>query len=290
MALTERVERWKSRGAAEDVGGRRIHVFRRDGDGPALLLLHGFPSSSYDWRLLLDELPGRAALAYDCLGFGLSEKPAGHEYTLVEQADIAAELVRRHHPGEPVFLVGHDMGTSVASELMARDLEGAVGFEIAGALLFNGSMIQGAASPTFGQRLLRGPLGPVAVRLSSERFFRSQFGSIFSEAHPLTAEEAADQWSLISHDGGARIGHRLIAYMDERELRAERWHGAIRDWPGALSLAWGMADPVATERVLEGVLALRPAVPLERFPELGHYPQLEDPRRLADALEAAFHA
>ena len=55
------------------------------------------------------------------------------------------------------------------------------------------------------------------ARLSSERFFRQQFGSIFSEGHPLTDEEAADQWCLIAHDGGARIGHRLIAYMDERE-------------------------------------------------------------------------
>ena len=83
-------------------------------------------------------------------------------------------------------------------------------------------------------------------------FFRQQFGSIFSEAHPLTDEEAADQWSLIAHDGGSRIGHRLISYMDERERRAERWHGALRDWPKPLSLAWGMVDPVATMNVLEG--------------------------------------
>ncbi len=78
-------------------------------------------------------------------------------------------------------------------------------------MLFNGSMIQGAASPTLAQRLLRGPLGPVMARLSSERFFRQQFGSIFSEGHPLTDEEAADQWCLIAHDGGARIGNKLIA-------------------------------------------------------------------------------
>ena len=135
-------------------------------------------------------------LAYDCLGFGLSEKPDGPRlHARSKQADIAVELVNRHHPGEPVFLVGHDMGTSVATELMARDIEGDAGIDIRGALLFNGSMIQGAASPTLAQRLLRGRLGPVMARLSSERFFRQQFGSIFSEGHPLTDEEAADQWS-----------------------------------------------------------------------------------------------
>jgi pimeloyl-ACP methyl ester carboxylesterase len=289
MTLTRRVEAWRDRGASEQVGGRRIHVFTREGRGPLLLLLHGFPSSSYDWRLLLEQESEHSVLAFDCLGFGLSEKPADHEYTLAEQADIAEQLVARHGGGKQVFMVAHDMGTSVATELMARDLEGALEMDVRGALLFNGSMIQGAASPTLAQRLLRGPAGPLMARLSSYRFFRQQFGSIFSTAHPLSDEEAADQWSLIAEGGGSRLGHRLISYMDERERKAERWHGALRDWPRQLHLAWGMADPVATVRVLDGVRALRPA-PLTAFDDLGHYPQIEDPARLAGALREALTA
>ena len=290
MGLTPRVSEWRDRGETEEVAGRRIHVFGREGTGPLLLMLHGFPSSSYDWRLLLEELPGRAVLAYDCLGFGLSEKPRDHTYTLGEQADIAEALVARHGDGGPVFLVGHDMGTSVATELMARDIDGTAGIELVGGMLFNGSMIQSAASPTLAQRLLRGPLGPVMARLSSERVFRQQFGSIFSAEHPLSDEEAADQWSLVTNEGGERLGHRLISYMDERERHAARWYGALRDWPKPLHLAWAMADPVATENVLNAVLELRPQVPLTRFPELGHYPQIEDPARLAAALTAAIDA
>jgi pimeloyl-ACP methyl ester carboxylesterase len=287
MALTPRVAAWRDRGGDEQVEGRRIHVYRRDGRDPVLLLLHGFPSSSYDWRLLLEAEREQAVLAFDCLGFGLSEKPSGHDYTLGEQATIAEELIRRHAAGRPIFLVGHDMGTSVATELMARDVDGDLGMDVRGALLFNGSMIQGAASPTIAQRLLRGPLGPLTSRLSSERFFRHQFGSIFSRGHPLSDEEAADQWCLICEGGGRTLGHRTISYMDERERHAERWLGAIRDWPKALHLAWGMVDPVATTRVLDGVRALRPRAPLTAFEDLGHYPQIEDPRRLAGALRDA---
>ncbi|MGZ5324055.1 MAG: alpha/beta fold hydrolase [Solirubrobacterales bacterium] len=290
MALTPRVRAWRERGAEEVVRGRRIHVFRRDGRRPVLLLLHGFPSSSYDWRLLLEEEPEHAVIAFDCLGFGLSEKPRGHDYSLAEQADLAEALVAMHHPGEPVFAVGHDMGTSVATELMARDLEGALEMDLRGALLFNGSMIQGAASPTLAQRLLRGRAGALFAQLSSERFFRQQFGSIFSEAHPLSDEEAADQWSLIAHEGGQRLGHRLISYMDEREAKAVRWHGALRDWPRPLHLAWGMRDPVATPRVLDGVIALRPGAPLTRLEALGHYPQIEAPATIAAALRGALGA
>ncbi len=286
VMLTERVERWRAAGEQEEVAGRRLHVHRREGRGPLLVLLHGFPSSSYDWRDLLELLPGRAALAFDFLGFGLSEKPADHVYTLAWQADAAEELVRRAAAPE-VFVVAHDMGTSVATELMARDLRGELDMTIAGALLFNGSILLDRASPTPGQKLLRSPLGGLFARLTTERTFRAQFARIFSGAHPLTPAEAADQWSLIAHGGGHRIAHRTIHYMDERERLTERWHGAVRDWPGPLSLAWGLRDPVATTAVLGGLRELRPGVAVTELPELGHYPQIEDPPALAAAVEAA---
>ncbi len=286
MPFDERVRAWRERGGSEEFRGYRIHTFRQPGAGPLLALLHGFPSSSYDWRALLEQIPDRDVLAFDFLGFGLSEKPREHDYSLFWQADLTEELVRRHGGGRPVFIVAHDMGTSVANELMARDLEGRLEMEIARIALFNGSMVLEVASPTPAQRALRSRLGPLVARLSSERFFRHQFGSVFSDAHPLSDEEAADQWSLVCHNGGRTLGHRLVSYMDQREEHAARWHGAIRDWAGALSLVWGLRDPVATTAVLAALRELRPGVPVSELPELAHYPQLEDPRRLAQVLLA----
>jgi pimeloyl-ACP methyl ester carboxylesterase len=157
------------------------------------------------------------------------------------------------------------MGTSVANELMARDLEGKLEMELAGVLLFNGSMVLERASPILGQRILRSRFGQLFARLSSERVFRQQFGSVFSAAHPLSEAEAADQC----------------------EEHAGRWHGAIREWPGDLRLAWGLLDRVATTEVLAAMRELRPAVPVTELPELAHYPQLEDPRQIARALRSA---
>jgi pimeloyl-ACP methyl ester carboxylesterase len=286
MGLTPSTERWREAGSLEEVAGHRLYVQRREGDGPLLLLLHGFPSSSYDWRHLLALRPANAALAFDCLGFGLSDKPRDHTYTLAWQADAAEELVRR--AGSPqVFLVAHDMGTSVATELMARDLLGELRMDVRGALLFNGSMLLHLAKPTIGQRLLRSPLGPLASRLTTERGFRAQFSRVFSADHPLSAEEAADQWALIAHNDGGRIGHLLVNYMAERERFTERWHGAIRDWPGPLTLTWGLRDPVARVEVLDGLRALRPGVEVLELPELAHYPQIESPERVAASLDTA---
>jgi pimeloyl-ACP methyl ester carboxylesterase len=285
--LTPRIQAWRAQGRDELFRGRRIHLFEREGSDPALLLLHGFPSSSYDWRSLLALERDNAVLAFDFLGFGLSDKPRNHLYTLAWQADLAEELVRRHLPGRRVFVVAHDMGTSVTTELLARDLEGALGIELAGVLLFNGSIVLERASLTPAQRLLRGRLGPLAARLTTRTAFRLQFARLFSPGHPLSDEEAADQWALLCHNGGRTLGHRLIHYLDERERYAKRWHGAVRDWEGSLGFAWGLRDPVATEAVLEALVDLRPQAPVERLPDLGHYPEIEDPRAIGAALGRA---
>jgi pimeloyl-ACP methyl ester carboxylesterase len=250
-----------------------------------VLLLHGYPSSSYDWKPILELLPDRHLIAFDFLGFGLSEKPPEQVYSLLMQADIVEAIVRGHAGGQPVSMVAHDMGTSVATELLARAVDGKLPFELSAALLFNGSIVIERASLTAGQKLLRSRLGPIAARLTNERSFKRAFGRLFSDAHPLTAEEADDQWSLLEHGGGHRILDRLTYYLHERVTFADRWHGAIRDWPGRFELMWAELDPVATIAVLDAVVALRPSAPLERLEGLGHYPQLEDPSRVAAVIE-----
>jgi pimeloyl-ACP methyl ester carboxylesterase len=282
--LTPRVEAWRRTGVLSEIGGRMIFVRQQHGTGPPLLLLHGYPSSSYDWRHAFELLPGRRITSFDFLGFGLSDKPRAHRYSLLTQADMV-EAIAARYGDEPIVLIAHDMGTSVATELLARDLEGRLPFELAGVLLFNGSMVIDRASLTTGQKLLRSRLGPLAARLSNERSFRAQFARIFSPQHPLSAEEAAAQWALLAHNDGHRILDRLTYYLHERVTYAERWHGALRDWPGWLELSWAELDPVCTDAVLEAVLALRPTAPLTRLSGLGHYPQLEEPRRAIAVID-----
>ena len=278
-SLTPRVLEWSAGGELVEVGGDRIFVRRREGPGPLLLFLHGFPSSSYDWRATLASLGERATLALDFLGFGLSDKPPDASYSLFAQADIVERLLARWEL--PVVVVAHDMGTSVATELMARDIEGALGFKLAAVLLSNGSVIIERASLTWAQKALRSPLGAAFARLSNRRTFVGQFAKLFSPAHPLSDEEAEDQWALWRRAGGAQLAHRLVRYLGEREQYATRWHGAVRDWGGELRLAWGMLDPVATPNVLAGLRELRPGVSVTELPELGHYVQIEDPPTIA---------
>ena len=288
--LSDRVETWRLKGQLEDFRGRKIHTFFQDGEGPLLVLLHGFPTCSFDWRYLVDLMPDRAILAFDFLGFGLSDKPRDHSYTLSWQADLTEELICRHWADRPAAICAHDLGTSVATELMARDLAGELRFELTGMFLFNGSILVERSNPTLAQKLLRGPLGPLAARFSNETFFRRQFASVFGSSHPMSDADATDYWSLMTHNDGNRLGHKLVSYMDERVIYADRWHGALSGWQGDIHLAWGMQDPVAVPDILDGLLEMRPELPVQRMPELGHYPQVEDPERFArvvgDALPA----
>jgi pimeloyl-ACP methyl ester carboxylesterase len=289
MTLTARVQAWQQAGAETEIAGRRIFVRERPGaagaaggaGGARILVLHGYPSSSYDWRHAFDMLPGRHLVAFDFLGFGLSDKPRDERYSLSLQADIAEAVVRRAGEG-PVVLVAHDMGSSVATELLARAIEGRLSFELASTLLFNASLVREQASLLWGQKLLLSRLGPAAARLTNERSFRRQFGGIFAPEHPLSGDEAADQWSLLEHGGGHRMLDRLIYYNHERVgAPGRRWHEALRDWPGRLELGWAGLDPICTE----AVLALRPHADVSRLPGLGHYPQIEDPAATIAVIE-----
>lgn len=285
--LSDRVEAWRARGNPEQFRGHQVQAFFRDGEGPLLVLLHGFPTCSFDWRHLVELMPEQAVLAFDFLGFGLSDKPRDHSYTLSWQADLTEELIGRNWSGRPAFICAHDFGASVATELLARDLAGELRFELAGTMLFNGSILVERSNPTLAQKLLQGPFGPVTARFANETFFRRQFAAVFGSAHPLTDADAADYWSLMTFNDGNRLGHKLVSYMEERAIYAHRWHGAFSQWQGNFHLAWGMEDPVAVPDILDGLIEMRPDLPVARMLGLGHYPQVEDPQALARVIGRA---
>ena len=91
------------------LGGEERAVFvRRSGAGPAMTLLHGFPSSSYDWARVAPALSEQHALLLpDFLGFGASDKPADHDYSLHEQADLV-EALWAHEGVTSTVVVAHD--------------------------------------------------------------------------------------------------------------------------------------------------------------------------------------
>ncbi|PKH93586.1 hypothetical protein CRG98_049829, partial [Punica granatum] len=99
------------------VNGISMHVAEK-GEGPVVLLLHGFPELWYTWRhqiLALSSL-GYRAVAPDLRGYGDSEAPPSPaSYTSLSiVGDLVALLDALVGPGEQAFVVGHDWGAIIA--------------------------------------------------------------------------------------------------------------------------------------------------------------------------------
>lgn len=275
---------WRDGGTFEELAG--LEVFCRDsgpaGSREATLLLHGFPSSGYDWHAVFDRLAaGQRTLAPDFPGFGLSSKPADYSYSLFEQADLVEMLLARRGI-TAAHLVAHDMGTSVACELAARRERGLLGFHLRSLVLMNGSVHIELSRLTPSQKLLRSPLAGAFVRVASERVFRLQIRRILGR--PLPPPELAAMWVLMRHRDGVRRLPKLIGYIDERHHFRGRWIGALQHLDVPVLVLWGPRDPVAVPDIARLLSDEIPGARLQWLEGLGHYPQLEDPDATVSAL------
>ncbi|PIA61302.1 hypothetical protein AQUCO_00300678v1 [Aquilegia coerulea] len=101
-----------------DVNGIKMHIAEK-GEGPVVLLLHGFPELWYSWRHQIVSLAssGYKAVAPDLRGFGDTDAPPSfHSYTSLHIVDDLIALIDFLGLGQ-VFVVGHDWGATIAWQL-----------------------------------------------------------------------------------------------------------------------------------------------------------------------------
>jgi pimeloyl-ACP methyl ester carboxylesterase len=247
----------------------------------ALLLLHGFPTSSWDWHRLWEELSLHFHLiAPDFLGFGYSDKPKAHDYRIQEQADIVEALMQAKGR-QQYHVLAHDYGDTVAQEILARECEREGTLRLQSLILLNGGLFPETHRPRPIQQLLLGPFGPYLSPFLSRRSLRTNFEKIFGPNTQPRPHEIDEWWSLINYNYGKDIFHKLIQYMAERVEHRERWVNALIDPPILIRLIVGDIDPIsghhAADRYEEVVQKRADVV---RLPEIGHYPQTEAPKEL----------
>ena len=268
---------WRARGQSFEFRG---HALRYWTAGPAdaapLLLIHGFPTASWDWHYLWAPLAERYRLiACDMLGFGDSAKPRGHHYSLLEQADVQQALLAHLGVDGPVHLLAHDYGDSVAQELLARHHEQRI--ELASCVFLNGGLFPETHHPVLVQKLLLSPVGPLIGKLFSRRTLAANFARIFGPQSQPSERELDDFWSLVAHNDGPAIMHRLIRYMPERRVQRERWLTAMQRGGVPLRLIDGAVDPISGAHMLARYRELIPAPDTVSLDGIGHYPQTEAP-------------
>lgn len=275
---------WKNSGDYFDYNGHQI-FFRRNfsDDDEVTLLLHGFPSSSFDYHKVWDALGEcHSLLAYDMIGYGFSDKPVDFSYTTFDQADVLQALLR-HLQVRTVHILAHDYGNTITQELLARAQEDQLEFEIASICLLNGALFPETHRPVLAQKLLISPLGFLFAKLIPDRKFEQSLSAIFGPDTRPTKKELAEFRTVFKYNGGKNIAHKLIRYMSERVMHRERWVGPLQRTDIPFRFINGLLDPVSG---LHLVTRFREVVPdktdIIELPEIGHYPHFECPHEIVD--------
>ena len=285
---------WEAIGTRRELCGHGVFTIDAPAIGPEahapLLVLHGFPTSSFDYAAVLDGLrAGRRVLLFDMLGYGLSDKP-DQAYTIALQADVAAAFVGALGL-DRVALLSHDMGDTVGGELLARRAEGSWLVEVTQRVVTNGSIYIRQAHLTNGQLLLLGlpderlqPGNPINAATLTQ-----SLRDTFSSATPLvpggwSEDPVPAAAAQIVRADGHRVLPRLIRYIEERRVNERRFTGAIESDQSPLHVVWGLDDPIAVPSMVDTLLAARPDATAVRLERVGHYPMMESPSRFLDAL------
>ncbi len=283
------LQTWQQAGSYLELNGQRI--FYRDSgpsEKPAIVLIHGFPTSSWDWYKLWPLLEDHYRLiALDMLGFGFSDKPRNQQYSIHQQADLvealitALELDRFH-------VLAHDYGDTVAQELLYRQNTGKGKGHWLSVCMLNGGLFPETHRARLVQKLLESPLGPYISRLFGKKQFERSFISVFGSASRPSQEELDTFWNIIRLQHGNQILHKLIHYMADRRQYRERWLLALRDSCVPVIIINGNADPVSGAHMVARYKELvRPSDTIVNLPEIGHYPQTEAPAAVASAYHSA---
>jgi pimeloyl-ACP methyl ester carboxylesterase len=283
--MSEALDKWRSGGTYEAVGGRRVFTRRSGAEGEVLLCLHGFPTTSFDYHKIWDALAERfSPVAFDMVGYGFSDKPADFGYTTFDQVDVLQRLISQMGI-ERLHILSHDYGNTLVQELLARREEGKATFEIASICFLNGALFPETHRPIFAQKLLIGQLGALFGRFIPDAVFKKNLSKVFGPETQPSEAEFDDYVALFKHNGGKRIAHRLIRYMRERQVYRERWVDALHLIDAPFLMINGSADPVSGAHLVE---RFREVVPEQKniveLDGVGHFPHVEAPLTVVENL------
>ncbi len=270
------------------LGGVRTRALEVDGDGPPVLLLHGFSDSADGWRALLAAFAarGRTAVAVDLPGHGRAARPRPDRPLVPQLVEFAAAAAG--WTGERPVVVGNSLGGLVALLLAAQDrmaLTGVVPVSPAG--------FDYAVWLRLVIRPMQLPLVPALVDGAHALLPRAVVRAVLRSVVPLVS--GAPDAALWPHATGfadtyarhlaGRGARRCLLDMLARLAReAVDVPLQLQDVPCPVLLLWGDRDPVTPVTGAGRAVAALPGVRCEVLPGAGHLPQLQRPDRIAELV------
>ena len=276
------LSQWRSSGHFLNVDGQQV-FYKTEGTGPVLLLIHGYPTASFDWAKIWPKLTTQFhCVTLDMPGFGFSDK-SPKKYLIKEQADAISEVIR-HLGITSAHVLSHDYGDTVAQEMMAQQLENNLAFNIESLHLLNGGLFPETHRALPIQKLLLSPIGGLLIRFLNKNAIRKSMHNIFGSNTPPSDQDIDDFWTLISANNGHQHMHLLLDYMKQRKQYRERWVSALQNANAPLRLTAGMADPISGAHMVARYKQLIPNADVIELDQIGHYPQIESAEAVVKSI------
>ena len=279
---------WKDKGRYVNINGENIFLIDEGENEKTIVILHGFPSCSFDyWKVLSLLSKNHRIIIHDQIGFGLSDKPKKYSYSLFEQADVALKLWERLGITD-AHLVSHDYGCSVATEIIARANDVSIPINIHSATLGNGSILIDMAKLQLVQKLLRNTfIGPLVARSSSKLFFTISMKRLWHNKTLFDKDDIDVLWEMTQYNKGKNRFSQISQYLKERVVFKDRWLNGMKNSDIPIHYVWAEEDPIAVLAMAEKLHQLVPKSTLNTLSNVGHYPMLEAPNSWSSAIISA---
>jgi len=286
--------RWRSVRAAND--GREVAVFsRRCGTpgAPALVLVHGFPTSSIDYYALTCELSADFDIhVLDFPGYGLSDKPPEpYVYSLYDDARLLVHAITQVWGLTEYRMLTHDRGSSVgmiALSMLAAERPPALPVDL---ILTNANIYLPLANLTAFQTALLDPATAraTAAATTPEMLAAGMGAGTFMPRRTLEDPEIAALAKCFAHNDGTRVLPDTIQYLNERAADESSWLEALSRAQVNTTVVWGLHDSIAPLRVPNHVWQtyLKNKPGRNRYwvvPGADHYLQCDAPAQLAEIV------
>lgn len=253
------------------------------GEGPPLVMVHGFGASRFTWRRWTPAL-ARHHRVYlvDLKGFGEAPRPRDGHYSPLDQSALLVEWIRRMDL-RGVTLVGHSLGGGIilgaALTLQREDPDRVRGLVV----------ISGAAYPQQIPKyigLARLPILPsLGLRLVPSRFLMAKVLREITHGDASITDDQVEGYAAPLD----RPGTRYAILQAARQVLPRGVEEVVRQYPQLRSpvlLLWGREDPVVPLSVGRRLLEDLPSARLVILDHCGHLPQEE---RVEEGLEALLH-
>lgn len=252
---------------------------------PCLVCIHGFPTSSWDWRRIWPELTKHyQIIAPDLLGFGFSDKPS--HYAITEQADMITSLLNELEISK-YHILAHDFGTLVAQELLARFTSKTPSQQqpqLMSIFAISSSIFPELSNPRLIQQLLISPIGFLISLLFNQKKFNRSLRNVFAERHVPDAATLSAYWQLLSLQHGHKQLHKLNFFLKDRKVHGKRWASAWQNSPIPIRYLAGEDDPMYGKEVLQSLKAISSHQDIHSIQSAGHFPHIETPEEVLQRL------